>query len=53
MLRSGRREPAKRILRGKLKAGFSGRLGAVLAEAENLIVDDWFNAKKKGGLRTL
>jgi hypothetical protein len=52
-LRSGVQEEPKRILRGKLKQDFSGRLRAVIAAAEELIVDDWFNAEKKGGLRGL
>ena len=53
ILRSGRREAARNIIRGKLASDFSGRLTSVIQEADKLIVDDWFNSEKKGGVKTL
>jgi hypothetical protein len=52
-LRSGAREPARNILRKKLRSNISGRMAELIGEAENLIVDDWFNAEKKGGMKSL
>jgi hypothetical protein len=52
-LRGGGREAARNIIRGKLKGTFSGRIGGLVHEAENLIVDDWFNKRAKGGMKDL
>jgi hypothetical protein len=30
-----------------------GRMAGILKEAEKLIADDWFNDRKKGGMRGL
>ena len=53
MLRSGVREPARNIIRGRLKSNITGRLSSVINSAEKMIVDDWFNEKAKGGLRQI
>ena len=53
MLRSGKREAPRKIIRNKLRSGFSGRLQSVIQNADKLIVDDWFNDRKKGGIRTI
>jgi len=53
MLRSGRREAPRNIIRKKLRAGFSGRLQSIINNAESFIVDDWFNDRKKGGIRQI
>ena len=53
MLRSGVREPARNIIRGRLKSNITGRLSSVINSAEKLIADDWFNEKAKGGLRQI
>ena len=53
MLRSGKRERPRKIIRGSLKRGFSGRLQSIINNAHNLIVDDWFNDRKPGGARSL
>ncbi|MDR1390666.1 MAG: hypothetical protein LBJ31_11915 [Treponema sp.] len=52
-LRSGGKEPARNIIRGKLKGSFSARMEGLIGEAENLIVDDWFNKASKGGIKAL
>jgi hypothetical protein len=52
-LRSGAQEAPRMILRGKLKSAISGQMPGLLNEAEKLIVDDWFNSRHKGGMRTL
>jgi hypothetical protein len=31
----------------------SGKMSGALAEAEKLIVDDWFNAEHEGGIKKL
>jgi len=48
-----RRGDAERqgILRRKLASGLSGRMGALIEQADQLIIDDWFNSGKKGGMR--
>jgi len=52
-LRSGKREAPRNIIRKKLRAGFSGRLQSIINNADKLIVDDWFNDRKKGGIRSI
>jgi hypothetical protein len=52
-LRSGERENARNIIRGKLRSNVSGRIAGLLEGAEKLIIDDWFNANKKGGIKHL
>jgi hypothetical protein len=37
----------KGIIRRKLASGLSGRLNTYIADAEKLIVDDWFQNRKK------
>ena len=46
-------EARRGILRSKLASGLSGRVGAYIAQADRLIVDDWFNDKKNGGVKRL
>jgi hypothetical protein len=53
MLRSGEREDPKRILRGTLRSNIEGRMAGLLAAAQKLIIDDWFNDRHKGGMRDL
>jgi len=49
-IRSGDAE-RRGILTRKLASGLSGRISNYIAEADKLIVDDWFNSKAKGGIR--
>jgi len=51
-LRSGDSE-RRGILTKKLEGGLSGRMSNYIAEADNLIVDEWFNSSKKGGIKTI
>jgi len=46
-------EARREILRSKLASGLSGRVGAYIAQADRIIVDDWLNGKKKGGVKYL
>jgi hypothetical protein len=51
LLRSGRREPAKRILTGSFSARISSQLGELANEGADIIFNDW--AEKNGGDKQL
>ena len=52
-LRSGKRENERNILRKTLRGSMQSRLANLIQESQSLIVDDWFNEKKKGGEKFL
>ncbi len=53
MLRSGKREKARNIIRGSLASVMSGKMQGSIAAAGNVIMDDWYNKNIKGAVKSL
>jgi hypothetical protein len=50
MLRSGKRESPRNILRRTLASAMSSKMSSAIEGSTNLIIDDWFNKRSKGGM---
>lgn len=53
MLRSGKREAPRNIIRRTLASTMSTKMGNAVSGATELIIDDWFNKRSKGGMKEL